>query len=154
MYTFFVFVLLILPPVVTAAEIYQWRDEKGKLHFGDTPPESEQSEQVDLAPINTADTVKVDPTRKRIEENEKLIQAQQKRDESGSLKKKRALSDKCKKIENDYIDLKWGKSATAEHTVLTDDNGKAISRKKQNELAEKLRKDANARGCHIKFKKW
>ena len=34
------------------AEVYQWRDENGRLHFSDEPPDGQKSEQVDLKPAS------------------------------------------------------------------------------------------------------
>jgi len=55
---------------------------------------------------------------------------------------------------SEYIDLKWGKSQTAEHIVLRDDESKVLSRREQNEVAEAYRHKANRHGCNIKEKKW
>lgn len=35
---------------VSADAIYQWRDEKGKIHFGDRPPAEEEAEPVTVKP--------------------------------------------------------------------------------------------------------
>lgn len=35
--------LLLLACPLAQAEVYQWRDEQGRLHFGDKPPEDQQS---------------------------------------------------------------------------------------------------------------
>ncbi|MBM95792.1 MAG: hypothetical protein CMI09_08090 [Oceanospirillaceae bacterium] len=37
---------------LTQAEVYQWRDENGNLHFSDEPPENQKSEQVELKPAS------------------------------------------------------------------------------------------------------
>lgn len=138
---------------IISAEIYQWRDENGKLHFGDMPPEKQKTEKVELEPLNISDEVRVDEKRKTRERNEQLIEKQKKEDEKSSVNVE-SLAKKCKRAEKKYIELKWGESPTASHTVLTGDDGKAISRKRQNEIAEKIRRDANSRGCNIKYKKW
>lgn len=46
----------VAPPVLvsqaTPAEVYQWRDAQGNLHFGDAPP-GVAAKRVDLKPLNT-----------------------------------------------------------------------------------------------------
>ena len=36
--------------LVLAAEIHQWRDSDGKLHFGDRPPTNAQSQRISVKP--------------------------------------------------------------------------------------------------------
>jgi glutaredoxin len=36
--------------IVSADEIYKWRDENGKIHFGDRPPVTEESTPVTVKP--------------------------------------------------------------------------------------------------------
>lgn len=45
-----IFLLMLLCTSVEAAEIHQWRDANGNLHFGDAPPESTQSQRVEVKP--------------------------------------------------------------------------------------------------------
>ncbi|MCP4409033.1 MAG: DUF4124 domain-containing protein [Gammaproteobacteria bacterium] len=43
--------LIVLIPVfavLNAAEIYKWKDENGKLHFGDNKPRDRAAEQIDI----------------------------------------------------------------------------------------------------------
>lgn len=57
--------LILLIPTLTTAEIYKWVDEKGKVHFGERKPEGSEAKTVDLKPLNTGDSVKVDKHRYR-----------------------------------------------------------------------------------------
>ncbi len=45
-----IFLLLLLCASAQAAEIHQWRDADGNLHFGDAPPQNRQSQRVDVKP--------------------------------------------------------------------------------------------------------
>jgi glutaredoxin len=49
---------------VASAEIYKYVDADGKIHFTDTQPAGEASEQVDLLPINSAGGGKLKSTAK------------------------------------------------------------------------------------------
>lgn len=41
-------VLMVMLPLLSTAEIYQWTDASGRVHFGDKPKDKEQSEQVSV----------------------------------------------------------------------------------------------------------
>jgi len=41
---------LILLPGIAVAEVYQWVDEDGNVHFGDSPPDNADAQTVDLPP--------------------------------------------------------------------------------------------------------
>lgn len=141
--------MVILSPMAYA-EIYQWRDANGKLHFSDSPPPDAQAEKKELPSINVSDSVEIDHAAQRRSEHQKN---QKKKALQENTKTKAELAKKCKALEKEYIDLKWGKSQKAEHTVLTRD-GKAISRREQNEIAEKFREESNRMGCDIAHKAW
>jgi len=133
------------------AEIYQWRDSEGKLHISDKPPIDEQAETLELTPLNLADELdtpkqKISPVKRMPWEDKKRQQESNKRDAK--------LLDACENATKQYISLKGGESIRSPHTVLVDKNGKTISRRQQNDIAESLRKKANARGCRIQEKKW
>ena len=53
----FILALLLLSSF-SFAEIYQWHDEKGQLHFGDQPPPKARAEQVKVK-INSYENVEV-----------------------------------------------------------------------------------------------
>ncbi len=146
---FFLFFLFVVSPSVVA-EIYQWRDENGKLHFSDSPPPEAKAEKKELQSINVGDSLEIDHDAIRRSEHQKN---QKKKTQQEKTNPKTELAQKCKALEKEYIDLKWGKSHDAEHTVLTR-NGKAISRREQNEIAEKFRQASNRRGCNIPHKEW
>lgn len=48
--------LLLVGGGVCSAEVYKWVDEKGRVHFGDSPAETQQVEQVNLE-VNTYESV-------------------------------------------------------------------------------------------------
>ena len=51
--------LVILLALPAAAEIYQWRDDQGRLHFGDKPARNANAKPVALEQINTMTPVYV-----------------------------------------------------------------------------------------------
>lgn len=55
-------VLLIAP--ICQAQIYKWVDENGTTHFSDSKPESGNAETLDIAPVNSIDSVSYDWVKK------------------------------------------------------------------------------------------
>jgi len=50
-YFFTLLVVIFITPQSVNAEVYKWVDEKGKVHFSDTKPETAEVEAVDIGPI-------------------------------------------------------------------------------------------------------
>lgn len=46
----YLFIALLIPCLVHAADIHKWRDADGKIHFGDKPPADTQTEQITVRP--------------------------------------------------------------------------------------------------------
>lgn len=44
-------VALFLPTILSAAEIYRWRDAQGRLHYGESIPDAAQYDQLDPATL-------------------------------------------------------------------------------------------------------
>jgi hypothetical protein len=132
------------------AQIYQWTDENGKVHYSDEAPQHIETSQTTFHPLNVSDGTKANAA-------SWLNDAYQEEAKTKKIEKERQqkiLTKKCKKAQDLYISLKWGKSPTAHHTVLIDDSGKELSRRAQNEKAENFRKGANKQGCNIVKKEW
>ncbi len=53
--------LTMLLPLVATAEVYSWKDESGKIHYGDRPPAERQAQarRLPAAPIATSDAAAV-----------------------------------------------------------------------------------------------
>ncbi len=134
-----------LASTVAVAEMYQWRDKNGKLQFSDRKPPDVEAETVKVEALNIADELE---TRQPLAPQEHYHAI-----ESHETKRKNKLKKICKNIQKEYIDLKGGTSARSKHTVLTRE-GKVISRREQNEIAEQFRQKANQKGCNIKQKEW
>jgi len=49
-------VLFVLLPLLCSAEIYQWTDESGRVHFGDKPTDKESAEQISVE-VNVYESV-------------------------------------------------------------------------------------------------
>lgn len=59
---FGIFLALMAP--LCQAEIYKWVDENGTTHFSDSKPESGPAETLDIAPVNSIDSVSYDWVKK------------------------------------------------------------------------------------------
>ncbi|WNO11041.1 DUF4124 domain-containing protein [Teredinibacter sp. KSP-S5-2] len=132
--------LITIPLTSQAGEIYTWKDENGKVHFGDRQQhkeaqkveqtETNSSEAVEFRPplYNTVTTKPAQP----VEQNE--------------------LVEICKKAAEDYRKLSSSefKEGVRHVLVLETDDGKMLTRREQNRLAEEFRKRHNAMGCDIK----
>ena len=143
-------------PDVFTEEVYSWRDEKGKLHFGDRPPEKEEKQKVevemhDISSPNIADKVKA--KRRYYSGKGKKYTAQ-----SGKNVNRAVDPEYCKSSEKEYVNLTtfyhvWyeGRGNRAfPKKVLYDANQKPLSRVEQNKIAESIRAEANTRGCYIR----
>jgi uncharacterized protein DUF4124 len=53
----FILLLLALLATIAVAQIYKWVDEKGRVHFGDQPPESSSVEELELPQGPSAEEV-------------------------------------------------------------------------------------------------
>lgn len=128
---------------ITSAEIYQWRDDKGKLHISDAPPPGVKTETVELPPLNLSEKLEI---RRRPDNYGD-------EPEPHEVKQQQAFKKACEKARKHYVKLKWGESRGSRHVVLQRD-GKTISRREQNEIAEAFRKKMGAKGCQFQEKKW
>lgn len=128
---------------ITSAEIYQWRDDKGKLYISDAPPPGVKTETVELPPLNLSEELKI---RRRPDNYAD-------EPEPHEIEQQQAFKKACEKARKRYVKLKWGESRGSRHVVLQRD-GKTISRREQNEIAEEFRKKMGAKGCQFQEKKW
>ncbi len=55
-----------------SSEIFKWVDEKGKVHFTDSPPANQKTEQVELK-INTYTAVEITPLVQRLGKKDKVV---------------------------------------------------------------------------------
>lgn len=76
------------------AEIYQWRDENGKVHFSDSPPPEVNAEKKELDTINVGDSVEFDHAAKRREEYEKKQEKKAQQQTATNGNKPKGLSGK------------------------------------------------------------
>ena len=56
----FLILLIAALPLLCAAEIYKWKDESGRVHFGDSPQDKEKAEQVSVK-VNSYESVSYEP---------------------------------------------------------------------------------------------
>ncbi len=68
----FFLVALLLSSMVANAEFYKWVDDKGNVHFTDTPPKGEKAEELELK-INTYSAVEITPLVERLGRKNKVV---------------------------------------------------------------------------------
>lgn len=79
------------------AEVYQWTDENGKVHFGDRPPANVNAETLDLPEANSSDKPQVSDAERRerqmrllkIWEEERRVKEQAKAQEQEKWEKRK-----------------------------------------------------------------
>lgn len=77
----------------SAQQIYQWKDEKGRVHFGERPPRDKSSEKVDIkVPKYLNGQRQSNPTNKQ----------SPKKNSSEQLSAENAAKEREKKIEAEY----------------------------------------------------
>lgn len=72
--------MLVVPPL--AAEIYQWKDEQGNVHFSDEPPPDAKTETRQVTPETNTNTINTDSQevkQRKAEQREYLRQRRKER---------------------------------------------------------------------------
>lgn len=119
------------------SQIYKWVDDSGKAHFSDKPlPGATDSEVVDLAEPNTSEPLQVQRRAPTPQAQNPTHPAAAEDSEMNKI---------CREAKKEYHKLTAGAGRI---TVLTED-GKAITRKRQNHIAEEFRSRMNSKGCAI-----
>ncbi len=65
-------ICLLSVSMTASAEIYRWTDEKGKMHFTDSPPTGKQVEEVEVK-VNTYSAVEITPLIERLGRKDKVV---------------------------------------------------------------------------------
>ena len=100
-------IMTILVALPASAEIYQWRDQHGQLHFSDRAPENREHEIKDLAPISTYEYVipdVKDESKARKARNQSRLESKKKQrlaDEKAA-RLKAGREKKCRQARQDY----------------------------------------------------
>ena len=68
----FLFMASLLFSAASSAEFYKWTDDKGNVHFTDTPPKGKKVEQLELK-INTYSAVEIKPLVERLGKKNKVV---------------------------------------------------------------------------------
>lgn len=138
-----------------SSEIYSWRDEKGKMHFGERPPGKEANvsvEKIIVETVNASEAIKVTPYGKSRQKMYPLKNNVSKQ----KLVNKTDLGTQqkydCSAAKNYYREIttftRTGASKSV--VVLYQEDGTMMSRREQDNHAEQYREEANSRGCKIK----
>jgi glutaredoxin len=67
-----IFTASLLFSAVSNAEFYKWTDDKGNVHFTDTPPKGKKVEELELK-INTYSAVEIIPLVERLGRKDKVV---------------------------------------------------------------------------------
>lgn len=125
------------------SEIFKWVDENGKVHFSDqpNPNEEKKAEKVELSEPNSFENV-TPPIFYDSSNSRKSSQS--------NNNQNRASVEECENAELRYRDLTTvtRRGRVLDSTALAKE-GKTLSRKEQNKLAEQYRIKMNKRGCSI-----
>jgi len=92
---FFIFFIL---PFSAHAEIFQWKDENGKIHFSDTPPASQEAESREFESNYDSDSRADEERDDQLNTNEKLGTKNGKKERT---KAERYLDEYNKKVRDD-----------------------------------------------------
>lgn len=135
----------IILPSVSAAEIYRWRDANGKLHFSDKAPEQAKAENVSLPDINRADAVKI--RRKPTPIDTRYSNTS---DDDPQVLADANRQKVCDNAAQYYERLTRGINHNASSTrIVLQQDGETLSRREQNQYAERMRLNYNRQGCAI-----
>lgn len=81
--------LLLLTGAVSAAEVYKWTDDKGRVHYGDRPHQS--AEKLNVKPGSGGGVASVEQARKELEalkmQDEKYARCKQRKEQLDVWKK-------------------------------------------------------------------
>lgn len=125
-------------PLFAFAEIYRWQDADGKWHYSDKAHGQTDAAPVALPRLNSADPVKVKkaPAISTIEPVS-----------SGAQE---AIRHMCETAGDYYDRMTRGIDINAvNRRIVLRKDGETLSRREQNQYAERFRKNYNARGCQI-----
>lgn len=150
------FPLLLSYSCVTTAEIYKWYDENGKLHFGDRLPEDMSKKEAEVIEVKPAGgTNPEQPPQATKSRSYSYTPPVKPKKSQPREPQKESHQDQLKKFCAE-AQAEYSKYSTFNHKdggyevwVLKDDNGKMLSRREQDELAEKYRAKVNRKGCKI-----
>ncbi len=131
---------------VSAAKIYRWMDEGGKVHYGDRPGQS-SAQKVE---IDSHNKTSPNPSGKqRIQKQKRLLKAfeierqRKQEDQQKKRDKQRKLAQKCAKARKQLRDIRdahylYQKGEDEKRNILTDT---------QRQVATRELKDAIAKHC-------
>lgn len=104
-------ILLLLLPLVSAAQVYSWKDASGKIHYGDRPP-AERQAQVRQLPGAPAATPDVEAARKAAAERQFSQREKQAAGESKQVPEDPAQAkiraENCQRAKNNLAALESG----------------------------------------------
>lgn len=146
---FFLFAVAFGASSTPYSAVYKWTDAEGNVHFSDRPVDQDKATEVDVELVNKMDgatIAEMAEARKRREEAS--AEAEKRQSELAASQPKQ--EDPCKEALEDYRKLSGitvTESGRRELHYLTDEDGKAISAKAQQEEVKKLERQLRARGC-------
>ncbi|MDO8331065.1 MAG: DUF4124 domain-containing protein [Fluviicoccus sp.] len=92
---------MLLPAAPAVAEIYQWKDADGKVHFTDQPPANQKSNTVNIRTAPTSDAPAAAPaataTESPLERQKKLLKVMDEERAAKAEKDKKASGERQKR---------------------------------------------------------
>jgi regulator of protease activity HflC (stomatin/prohibitin superfamily) len=133
----------------TYAQVYSWKDENGRVHFGDTPPENQAGLEVksltikEKNPTGNSDEVVQRRKARQADLLRDMEQASQKREEEKAKKReqKKQKELKCQRAKsrvkhNKRYSVIFREAPNGERAYLNDEQRKAYDKELQDQVAK------------------
>ena len=142
-------------------KIYKWVDANGNTHFGDKPQDPEQADKAKPVELTTGyrPPTRTPEEQKALEDEQLLNQEksqayqskqrqQQEEQQEAQAKVRQEKADLCAAYERDIQSLTTTEiiDGRRQRTYLAED-GKSVTLKRQQEIAEEVRAEMTAAGC-------
>ena len=142
-------------------KIYKWVDAKGNTHFGDKPQDPAQADKAKPVELTTGyqPPSRTPEEQKALEDEQRLNQEksqaydskqrqQQQEQQEAQAKVRQEKADLCAAYERDIQSLTTTEiiDGRRQRTYLAED-GKSVTLKRQQEIAEEVRAEMTAAGC-------
>ena len=160
-------ILLTIMPLCTAiasTEIYKWVDANGTVHFGDKPQDPAQADTAKPVELTTGyqPPARTPEEQKALENEQRLIQEksrayqdrqrqqrqQQQEEKEAQAKVRQEKAALCAAYEHDIQSITTTEIVNGRrHRTYLSEDGKSVTVKRQQEIAEELRVEMRAADC-------
>ena len=147
--------------VTASTKIYKWVDANGNVHFGDKPQDPAKADKAKPVELTTGyqPPARTPEEQKALENEQRLIQEksrayqdrqrqQQQEQKEAQAKVREKRAELCAAYERDIQSLTTTQIVDGRrHRTYLAENGKSVTVKRQQEIAEELRVEMAAAGC-------